>query len=106
MINSLLKWTYIAVHDFSVNKTDTFTVSIPKAAKEIYIEYGNKNQNQIYSGGALILITNSQYSHPSFVPSYNGDSLVNIYYMFLLNWSLSIYKQWGTPIGRVAVYYR
>ena len=86
-----------------------FSMNIPTTAKEIYIEYGKKNNTQIYSGGTLYLIKNGLFTHPCFVPSFASTEIINKVYYFFYNTNIlyyAIYYNADNTTGRIAVYYR
>ena len=102
-----MNWKYVSTVELDAVDTPV-TVDIPSSASEIYIEYGSKDDNQIYGGGTLTLVNGGQNTHPCFVPVYNVDNLYKIIYFYYYNDVLTINMRTNTDTtnGLVAVYYR
>ena len=97
-------WTVVNSYDISDN--NSHSIDIPTGAYHLHVEFGSKNNNQIFGGASVDLFSAGIIgsSHPCYVPVYKDTSTLQaIIYLFFNNGKLTYQRTYGSIVLRIGV---
>lgn len=102
---SASEWTLSPTTIECADTTQRTWVS-PSFAREVLVEYGNKNTTQSYAGGTIVLPVNSGASKPCFLPLYSSGTLACVVYIFASGGNIVVQRNTGTNTVLFKFWYR